>query len=91
VGAQSSGLTTILAVLVFLSVILALSISVSIAIIIFMKRKKVETIQDYTSPAIELLTQGHPEYLPPYPQPHLPQQLGHEPKAMNPVTMCDQY
>jgi len=79
VGAQFSGLTTLLAVLVFLSVILALSISVSVAIIIFMKRKKAETIQDYTSTAIELLTQGHPEYLPPHPQQHLPRQLGHEP------------
>lgn len=79
-GAQFSGLTTLLAVLVFLSVILALSISVSVAIIIFMKRKKkAETIQDYTSTAIELLTQGHPEYLPPHPQQHLPRQLGHEP------------
>lgn len=94
VGAQSSGLTTLLAVLVLFSVILALSISVSVAIIIlnFKKKKKVETIQDYSSTAIELLTRGHPEYIaPPHPQPHLPGQLGHEPKAMNPVTMCDQY
>lgn len=89
VGAQSSGLTTLLAVLVLFSVILALSISVSVAIIILnFKKKKVETIQDYSSTAIELLTRGHPEYIAPSTsQPHLPRQLGHEPKAMNPVTM----
>jgi len=38
-------------------------------------RKKVETIQDYASTAIELLSKGNPLQLPPQPPPHPPPNL----------------
>ena len=38
-------------------------------------RKKVETIQDYASTAVKLLTKGNPLQLPPQPPPHPPPHL----------------
>ena len=45
------------------------------AVIFKRKKRKVETIQDYASTAIELLTTGTPLQLPPHPPPHPPPHL----------------
>ena len=86
----SSNLTIALSVLVPFSGLLVLAIIVCVPVVIFKKRRKVETIQDYASTAIELRTRGNPLQLPPqlpprFP-PHLPQQ---SPRHDPPVSTHD--
>ena len=68
----------------------------SVPAIIFKRRKKkVETIQDYASTAIELLTGGNrlqlPPHLPPRPSPHLPRMFPRQSPRQSPRQFPQQY
>ena len=74
----TSDLTIALSVLVPFSCLLVLAIIVYVPVVIFKRRRKVDTIQDYASTAIELLTRGNPIQLPPQLPPRFPPHLSQQ-------------